>query len=122
MEDTNISEENRADHLWKPGESGNPNGRPPMTEAQRLEAKAKRDFVKEYKEALRDALPLISPVLIAKAMEGDMAAIKEVNDRVMGKAPQQTDITTNGKELPTPIMNLHGILSNNSNEQNSETI
>lgn len=82
-----------------PGYTANPNGRPEKTEAEKLEAKAKRDFIKEYKETLRQALPLISPVLIAKAMEGDMTAIKEVNDRVMGKAEAKTDITSNGKDL-----------------------
>lgn len=34
--------------------------------------------------------------------------------------PKQ-DVTTNDKDLPTPIMKLDGILPNNSNNQNSET-
>ena len=69
----------------------NREGRPPMTEEEKIEAKAKRDFIKEYKESLKNALPLLSPVLIAKAMEGDMTAIKEVNDRVMGKAKETVE-------------------------------
>lgn len=77
-----------SDHLFKPGQSGNPNGRPPMTEPQKIVQKAQRDLIKEYKANLMSALPLISPVLIAKAMEGDIVAIKEVNDRVMGKSIQ----------------------------------
>lgn len=82
-----------------PGVSGNPDGRPPLTEEEKIVKKATKELVSEYKEKLAEALPLISPVLIAKAMEGDMQAIKEVNDRVMGKAEAKTDITSNGKDL-----------------------
>ncbi|MBP7540367.1 MAG: hypothetical protein KA802_10515 [Saprospiraceae bacterium] len=101
------SKENRPNHLWKPGESGNPNGRPPMTEEEKLKAKVQRDFAKEYKQSLMEALPLISPVLIAKALEGDIQAIKEVNDRAIGKAlqKQETDITSNGNTL-TSVINI----------------
>lgn len=90
--DDMSTEENRPEHLWKPGQSGNPNGRPPMTPEEKLIKKAQRDFIKEYTESLKESLPLISPVLIAKAVEGDMQAIKEVNDRVMGKPKQVTDV------------------------------
>lgn len=84
-----------------PGVSGNPNGRPPMTEEEKLAKKAREKFIDEYIQKLTEALPQITPVLIQKASEGDMNAIKEVNDRVMGKARQSTDITTNGKDLNT---------------------
>lgn len=74
----------------------NRNGRPPMTEGEKLIAKAKRDFVKEYTEGLKEALPMISPILIAKALGGDMAAIKEVNDRAMGKPRQNVGLEVDG--------------------------
>jgi len=99
----NRQQQNYPDHYFKPGQSGNPNGRPPMTEEEKLIAKAKRDFVKEYKESLRESLPLIKPVLIAKALEGDMQAIKEINDRAMGKADSKTDITSGGEKIATVI-------------------
>lgn len=103
-----------------PGVSGNPNGRPPMTEEEKLVKKAREKFIDEYIQKLTEALPQITPVLIQKASEGDMNAIKEVNDRVMGKARQSTDITTNGKDLPNPILQLDGtILSNISNKQDN---
>ncbi len=94
------TEKNTPQHLWKKGQpSPNPNGRPPMTEEEKLKAKVQRDFIKDYKESLKEALPLISPILIAKAMEGDMQAIKEVNDRAMGKSQQSVDVTTDGESL-----------------------
>lgn len=34
----------------------------------------------------------------------------------------ETDITTNGKTLPTPILNLNEIRSDNNTKENSETI
>ena len=66
-----------------PGVSGNPYGRPPETEQEKIKKKATKELIKEYKESLGEALPLIQPVLIAKALEGDMTAIKEIHDRVM---------------------------------------
>lgn len=86
-----------------PGYTANPNGRREMTEEEKLIAKAKRDFVKEYKESLRESLPLIKPILVAMALEGNIQAIKEVNDRAMGKAESKADITSNGETLATVI-------------------
>ena len=80
-----------------PGVSGNPEGRKPMTEEQKLEKEARKlaldGFIEEYTTKLTEALPEISPVLIEKAKSGDMVAIKELHDRVMGKAPQNVGLT-----------------------------
>jgi hypothetical protein len=73
---------------FQPGISGNPNGRPPLTQEQKIIRKATREIVKEYREKLAEALPSIEPVLVALALKGDVAAIKELHDRVMGKAIQ----------------------------------
>ena len=81
---------------------GNPGGgRPKETEDQKIIKKATKQLIEEFKEALAEALPLISPVLVKKATEGDLQAIKEVNDRVMGKAQQ--DITSGGEKI-TPVL------------------
>ena len=65
---------------WKPGQSGNPSGRPkkkPLTEAlQRVLAKLSDDE--------RDVL---CKEMITKLATGDVAAFKEVADRVEGKVP-----------------------------------
>lgn len=78
-----------------PGYEGGP-GRPPLTEADKIKKKATQQVIAEYKEALGEALPLIKPILIAKALEGDMTAVKEIHDRVMDKAKQPTDVKLTG--------------------------
>jgi hypothetical protein len=74
--------------LFKPGVSGNPKGLAVLTPEQKAVRKATREIVKEYREKLAEALPSIEPVLVALALKGDVAAIKELHDRVMGKAIQ----------------------------------
>lgn len=78
-------------------------GRPFMTPAKRVERKAIREYIDEYKQGLAEALPHIQPILKAKAVEGDVPAIKEIHDRVMGKAPQAVDLTSGGMPLGTPM-------------------
>lgn len=52
------------------------------------------------------------------AMRGDMQAIKEITNRLDGMPTQKTDLTTNGKDLPTPIIPINNvILSNNSDKE-----
>jgi len=41
----------------------------------------------------RAALAVIADALIDKAMDGDLAAAKEIFDRIDGKAKQQTEVT-----------------------------
>lgn len=88
-------------HLGRfvPGVSGNPAGRPPDSFEKKIERKAVKQLVEEYKQGLAEALPVIRPILIRKASEGDVGAIREVHDRVMGKAHQTTDITSGGEKI-----------------------
>jgi len=100
-------------------ESINPNGRPRDTEETKALRKASKEIIAEYREALTSALPMIQPIIIAKALEGDIASIKEIHDRTMDKAKQATDITSDGKELPQPIINV--IFKDNSDKEDSES-
>ena len=61
-------------------------GRPELTEEQKLMQKTVKQYIKEHIEGLAQALPEVLPVHIEKAKKGDMLAIKEIYDRVMGKA------------------------------------
>jgi len=64
--------------------------------------------------AEENAEPL-AKVLVDKALGGDLPAIKEMLDRGVGKAMQQVDVTTNGKDLPVPIL-----LASTSDEVSSD--
>ena len=116
-EQEKTGEVRNPDGTFKLGVSGNPEGMKPLTEEQKLARKAQKEIIAEYKQKLAEALPNIEPKLIQMAIQGDITAIKEVHDRVMGKAPQTTDITTGGKPLPI----LGNVQINYSNEENSET-
>lgn len=95
------------------GVSGNPNGRPKDTPEKKLEKRVLKELISNYQQKLAEALPKIEPVLVAKAMAGDVPAIKELHDRVMGKPQQKTDITSGGK--PVPI--LGGVTNVSGNER-----
>lgn len=100
---------------------GNPGGgRPKDTPEMKIIKKATKELIAEYKEGLGEALSLIKPVLIAKALEGDVPAIKEIHDRVMDKAKQATDITSNGKTIVLPVEILNKNATNSSTSEDSE--
>ena len=71
-------------------------GRPPDSEQDKIIKKATKELIAEYKESLGESLPLIKPILIAKALEGDMIAIKEIHDRVMDKSKQPSEMEVMG--------------------------
>lgn len=82
---------------YKPGQSGNPNGRPKLTPEEKAVKKATKELIKDYTDKLADALPAISPVLIAQALGGNLIAIKEINDRVLGKPKETIDLEVKPK-------------------------
>lgn len=45
----------------------------------------------------RTVLAKIAQKVVEAAMEGDMQAIKEIGDRIDGKAPQSLDVTTHNE-------------------------
>ena len=100
---------------FPPGISGNLQGRRPETEEEKVKKKAVKEVISEYKEKLADILPQLSPILIKKAMEGDMSAIKEIHDRVMGKSPQDLNLG-NKEDLPfiLKIVQKNGTTGENS--------
>jgi hypothetical protein len=77
---------------WAKGQSGNPDGRPaekPMRDALELELAQEQDatdFDGEVRKFRR--LRLVARALVNKAIEGDVASIRDVIDRMDGKAAQ----------------------------------
>jgi hypothetical protein len=78
---------------WKPGQSGNPKGRPKcltLSEAYRREL-AKIDKTDPLKRTFAEVL---AEQTIIKAKTGDVAALKELADRTEGKARQTIMLTS----------------------------
>lgn len=71
-------------------ENGKHGGRP------RLEATKLREALYRKVEERADEL---SDVIIARAIEGDVPAWREIADRVFGKPQASVDVTSGGKEL-----------------------
>jgi Family of unknown function (DUF5681) len=72
--------------VWKPGQSGNPAGKKPGT----LKEKPYRDALRMEIAAAEDlkGLRSIARAHLEKARSGDMAAIKELADRLDGRPAQ----------------------------------
>ena len=69
------------------GQKGNTNAVKAKPWAEAIDRALKQD---------RAALNRLAAKLIAKAEEGDMAALKEIGDRLDGKPKQQTELTGAG--------------------------
>ena len=104
-----------------PGVSGNSKGGNSQTDEEKLAKKAQRETIEEYKEKLTQALPSISPILIKKAIKGDMIAIKEIHDQVMGKVMQRTDITSGGEKVVTTFNFIPNVTDTTDNKSDQET-
>lgn len=84
-----IMNENQKAVQFKPGQSGNPNGRPPGTPnfktvvrallEQEVQNAAKNTFWTGRKKIM--AIEMMAVVLYRKALAGDIAAIRELIDR-----------------------------------------
>lgn len=100
------SEQNtkKVGHLWQPGISGNPAGRPKGSKSRITAQKLK------IEEALRDQLNLEMPEILLKAIEmakkGDRAMIKLLVEMTMSK-PQSTEEESEvNKGVKVTIRNL----------------
>lgn len=89
--------------------------------------KGRKNFATLYRQAIEkialsegmepDAFELeIVKQALKKARNGDIAFYRDTMDRVHGKAQQNVDHTTNGKELPQPIVQINALRANNSDQ------
>lgn len=89
-----------AQHGFKKGQSGNPNGRPKkIPELDKLLA----DVLGEEKDGV-DAAKAILMALRLKAVKGDVRAAEVLLDRAYGKAKQTVD--ANVIQIPAPIIEM----------------
>lgn len=91
---------------WKPGQSGNPNGRPPK-------GLALTDVMRQMLEEKPEIKKALMSKLFEMALQGDLPAIREVLDRIEGRPLQKGEMQVT--QLPTPI--LDHVRSNHSDEE-----
>jgi len=85
------------DNYFKPGQSGNPKGRP---KADWTWSGLLKETLEELDEATgQEKKYAIVKALYKQAVKGNIQAIKEYGDRIDGKALQSMDHTTKGKEI-----------------------
>lgn len=63
----------------------------------------------------RDAVTIIYKSMLKKAAGGDVQAAKLILQQARVLEAEKIDHTTNGKDLPTPIVSLDALRTNNGN-------
>lgn len=86
---------------WKPGESGNPNGRPPK-------GYSITEMMKEMLNEQPEIKKGIGQRIAKKALEGDPAAIKMLWQYMDGMPLQknETDVTSKGEKIEGFVVEL----------------
>ena len=84
------------DTQFRPGQSGNPSGRP----KSRLISEAYRRILEEIDPKKQQSLAeRVARAVINRALRGDVRAASEVADRTEGKAVQKMEVDTHLKQL-----------------------
>ena len=84
--------------VFKPGQSGNPAGKPVWTRSVET---LFRDAISKIAldQSIEDVERELVITLLAKAKKGDMRALEMYLDRLYGKPKNSTDITSGGEKL-----------------------
>jgi hypothetical protein len=63
---------------------------------------------REFAKTPKDTMTMAERLAYTRVLHADksLADFKEIADRTEGKAAQAVDVTTNGKDLPSPIMTI----------------
>jgi len=93
--------ENIVPHKFKPGQCGNPKGRPKLPDIREAMAR----ILADEKDG-RTALDAILGALRAKAAKGDVRAAQELLDRAFGKSKQSIEHSGNAFENVTIKINV----------------
>jgi hypothetical protein len=94
------------DTMFKPGQSGNPKGKPKGIPHSRTRLRRLLELSQDLKNPVTGevegftVMEQIDMKLIQKARNGDLGAMKELLDRLEGKPNQGVDITSGGHPLP----------------------
>jgi len=99
---------------WKPGESGNPHGRPPKPLCI-------THLLREYGiEKDSEKFAALAKLIWARALDGDMSCIKEILDRTEGKPVQSVKDLTENKDVEI-VIGGRPFRVNNNHDPDAET-
>lgn len=94
---------NKVGNRFKPGESGNPKGRPKLT---KLSIALREKLAEANPDAPEQTIAeQIADALIKEAKSGDVSAIREIGDRTEGKPKQAIDVDMHVKDWQRAIAN-----------------
>ena len=96
---------------WKPGQSGNPKGRPKRTEV--LTDMLWAELRRKDKKAGETKRVLLVRKLVDKAIAGDMRAQQIVIERLWGKAPDNVNISGQVGQVTVQLRELLEIVKGN---------
>jgi hypothetical protein len=74
---------------WKPGQSGNPGGRP---KRDAITAALREQLESQTEDTTGSVADAIAAVLVKRALGGDVRAIREIADRTEGRPRQQIKV------------------------------
>ena len=92
-------------HQFKPGQSGNPAGRPkglPNTKTRLIRLLSLVEKIKNPVTGVVEGFTILEQLdlrQIERARKGDLKSYKEIIDRLEGRAAQTVDLTSQGREL-----------------------
>lgn len=72
-------------------------------------AKSAEEARKLLSERLNQEIGLIADILVSKAKDGDMQAIKELFDRAWGRSPQSTRIDSGEQPIVLQLVNYRDL-------------
>jgi hypothetical protein len=109
------------ENQFKPGQSGNPGGRPKREWSwSGLLAEAMEEELIAKDGSKGKAKAFVIKRLVRMAIEGDIAAQKEIMNRMDGMPHQTQDITSGGKPLPI-LGSISNVPINNSDKKDIKT-
>ena len=73
---------------WRPGQSGNPKGRPPMPDLRAV----LQDALGRPRKDGRTELAAVVEALLTRAQAGDVRAAELLLERAFGRTPQRADV------------------------------
>lgn len=103
---------------WKPGQSGNPNGRPKGISITEMVKSALEEIEPKTKKPWKDLI--IKRILLKATNDGDTNMLKAIWSYIDGMPKQSTDITSGGRPIPIMAVDTH-VSSDDSDTENSES-